>query len=386
MKKLIFFILFLVALYCVCPEPVKAEENDFESVLSTLMDSLDGDDLNAELDGVWDSYGQAGGTLKDKLRSVISGDFSANYSGAISAVGNMIFSGVRSLFPTLICVCLIALLYSFVKTLDPEFLSEGTDRILYFTCYAAILGLIIYKAMDIANECFGAVKVYAGQMDLVFPLIITVMTATGSEVSASVYTPAVAFLSNGITGVISAVVAPLTLFLIMFSAVSGLSQTLRTEKFTAFISSAIKWILGICLTVFTTFISVQGITAGTYDGITLRVTKYAVGNSVPLVGGFLRDGAELFVASGVLIKNALGICGLFLVAGAFLAPLTELIAFTLFLKLAAGLIEPFTDTRMTDFIFGIAKNLNFVLASVLVACFMYVLTVVIMIFAGGAIL
>ena len=193
-------------------------------------------------------------------------------------------------------------------------------------------------------------------------------------------------MSNGITGIISAVVAPLTLFLIMFSAVSGLSQTLRTEKFTAFISSAIKWILGICLTVFTTFISVQGITAGTYDGITLRVTKYAVGNSVPLVGGFLRDGAELFVASGVLIKNALGICGLFLVAGAFLAPLTELIAFTLFLKLAAGLIEPFTDTRMTDFIFGIAKNLNFVLASVLVACFMYVLTVVIMIFAGGAIL
>ena len=172
----------------------------------------------------------------------------------------------------------------------------------------------------------------------------------------------------------------------MFSAVSGLSQTLKTEKFAAFVSSAIKWILGVCLTVFTMFISVQGIAAGTYDGVTMRITKYAVGNSVPLVGGFLRDGAELFVASGVLIKNALGICGLILISGAFLAPLAELIAFTLFLKLSAGIIEPFTYSRMTGFLTGLAKNLNYVLAAVLVVCFMYVLTVVLLIISGGSLL
>ncbi|MBP5308164.1 MAG: stage III sporulation protein AE [Clostridia bacterium] len=385
MKKLVLFTLILIALYCVCPETAHAEES-FNDVLSTLIDSLEGDELNEALDGVWESYGGEKGSLKDKLLSVINGDFSLGYGNAISAISALVFSGVKSLFPTLISVCVIAVLYSLVKTLNPEFLSEGTDRILYFTCYAAILGLLIYKAFDIANGCFSAISTYSRQMETVFPLILTVMAATGSSVSASVYTPAVAFLSNGITVIITGIVMPMSLFLIMFSSVSGLSHSMKTEKFGAFVSSAIKWILGICVTVFTVFLSVKGITAGTYDGITLRVTKYALGNSVPLVGGFLRDGAELFVASGVLIKNALGICGLALVAGVFIAPVTELIAFSMFLKLVSGITEPFIDNKITDFLFGLSKNLNFVLASALVVCFMYVITVVLLIFSGGALL
>ena len=378
--------LLLIAVYCICPETVKAEENNLDEILSSLIDSLDGDELNGELDGVWEHYGRTGGTLKDKLLSVINGDFSADYGNVLSAVAGLVFSGIRSLFPTLITVCAIALLYSFVKTLNPEFLSESTDKILYFTCYSAILGLLVYKAVYVTEKCFGAVNSFAGQMEAVFPLIITVMAATGANVSASVYTPAVAFLSNGITNVITFAVMPMSFFLIVFSSVSGLSQSLKTEKFSAFVSSAIKWILGICATVFTLFLSVQGLTAGTYDGISLRITKYAVSNSVPVVGGFLKDGAELFVASGILIKNALGICGLILVVSSVLAPIVELVALSLFLKLAAGITEPFTDGRMSSFVFGLAKNLNYVLAAALVVSFMYVLTVVIMIFAGGAIL
>jgi hypothetical protein len=55
-----------------------------------------------------------------------------------------------------------------------------------------------------------------------------------------------------------------------------------------------------------------------------------------------------------------------------------------FLKLSAGLIEPFTDSKISDYMFSIAKNLNYVLASVLVVCFMYLVTIILIICAGGA--
>jgi len=213
-----------------------------------------------------------------------------------------------------------------------------------------------------------------------------VVTAPVTNVSAAVYQPAVAFLSTGVTGVITSFVLPMTVVLIIFSAISGLSQTLKTEKLASFVSSVIKWILGICVTVFTMFLSIQGLTAGMYDGITLRVTKYAIGNTVPIVGGFLKDGVDLFLAAGLLIKNALGICGIILVVGGMIKPVVELIAFSLFLKLTAGLIEPFVDAKMSGFMYDLSKNLGFVLAATLIVCFMYVITIVLLICTGGSLL
>lgn len=386
MKKLILFIIVLISLYCLIPDKVNAETESFDDVLSSLIGALDGDELNGELDEIWGNFNSEDQTLKDKLLSVINGDLSADYGNILSAVGGLIFSGLKDLLPVLISVCMIALLYSFVNTLNPEFLSAGTEKILYFTCYAAIIGLLLYKTFDITNAGYSAIKKYAEQMDVVFPLIITVMTATGANVSASVYQPAVAFLSTGITNIITSVLMPMIFFLILFTSVSGLSQTVKTGKLSGFISSAIKWILGICITVFTMFMSIQGLTAGMYDGITLRVTKYAIGNSVPIVGGFLKDGVDLFLAAGLLIKNSLGICGIVLIVNVFLSPVVELIAFSLFLKLAAGLIEPFADSRISDYLYKLANNLNYVLATMLVVCFMYIVTVVLLICTGGAFL
>ena len=104
------------------------------------------------------------------------------------------------------------------------------------------------------------------------------------------------------------------------------------------------------------------------------------------MGGFLKDGAELFIASGVLIKNAVGVCGLFLVIAALLGPIVELLAFSLFLKLAAGVIEPFTDSRISGYLYTLAKNLNYILAGVLVVSFMYIITILLLISTGGALL
>jgi hypothetical protein len=53
--------------------------------------------------------------------------------------------------------------------------------------------------------------------------------------------------------------------------------------------------------------TVQGITSASIDGISIRATKYAISNSIPIVGGFLRDGFDIVIAGSVLIKNAVGI-------------------------------------------------------------------------------
>ena len=385
-KKLFLFVCVLIITYFILPVTASADGVEFSEVLNALIEALDSDSLNNELDGAWAELNLEEKTFKEKILSVINGDFSLNYSSALSAILNIIFSSVRSLIPILVSVCIIALLYSLLKAFNPDFLSEGTNKVVYFSCYAAILGLVLYKTFDVSKACVDSVVSYAKQMNAVFPLMLTVMTAMGATVSASVYQPAVAFLSNGITAVFTKAVIPLVGFLIIFSAVSGLTSAIKTEKLSSFVSSVIKWIIGICVTVFTMFLSIQGLTAGTYDGITLRITKYAIGNSVPIVGGFLKDGVDMFLVGGILIKNALGICGVVLILAAMLSPLFELIAFGLMLKLAAGLIEPLTDSSIPNLLTSLSKSLNYIMASVLIISFMYIITVILLICTGGALL
>ncbi len=384
MKKLALFTIFLLFVYSLIPTVVYAEEQvSFDSVLQTLLDSLDSEALDKELDEVWEELSLEKASFSDKIRLVLSGDFKADYGSIFSALFELVFSGLKSMLPVLISVCSIALVYSIAKNLSPDFLSDGIGKVLHFVCYAAVVSLLIFKTFDIVSDCFEGIDKYAKQMDIVFPVIITVMAATGANVSAAVYQPAVAFLSKGITGVVTSILLPMIVFIIVMSVVSGLSGAFKLDKFILFVSSVIKWVIGISVTVFTMFLSIQGLTAGMYDGISLRVAKYAIGNSVPLVGGFLKDGTDLFLASGLLIKNAVGVCGIILVISAVLAPIVELIVFTLFLKLAAGIMEPFADSKMADCVAGLSKNLGYVLASVLMVAFMYVLTIVLLICTGG---
>ena len=114
----------------------------------------------------------------------------------------------------------------------------------------------------------------------------------------------------------------------------NMSGEIKLKNFGALAKSIIKWVLGISLTVFTVFLTVQGITSATYDGFSFRAAKYAIGNTVPIIGGFLSGGLDMLVAGSVLIKNSLGSCCILLFAAVIAVPLIQLAVYNLFLKLA----------------------------------------------------
>jgi stage III sporulation protein AE len=158
---------------------------------------------------------------------------------------------------------------------------------------------------------------------------------------------------------------------------------LKTEKFCSFFKSINKWIIGIGVSVFGLFFTVQGITAATYDGIVRRAAKYAIGTGVPIIGGFLSGGFDLAIAGSVLIKNALGNFSLVLLVMILLRPLSVLIASNVLLRLSAAITHPFGDSKIASFLEETAENLQFCTAGVLFSAFLYFIAILIMVFASG---
>ena len=177
---------------------------------------------------------------------------------------------------------------------------------------------------------------------------------------------------------------PLIIISFTFSFASNFSSEIKLSKFSDFINSSIKWIIGITATVFGVFLSIQGITSACYDGISIKAIKYTVSNSIPIVGGFLKDGFDLIVAGSVLIKQAIGLSCVFGLFFLIISPVLSIAVFSLMLKLCSAIIETVSDARLSNFCLSITKSLGYVTAALLLVGFMFFIMVLLMIFSANA--
>ena len=325
-----------------------------------------------------------GGGIGETLRAMLAGDLSLDYGNVLQAILHLVFGDLSGLIPSFCVICSIAVLCGILNRFKSSFAEDGTSKLIFFICYSAVLVVILSSLAGIIADSIDTSESLRRQMQAIFPVLLTLIATSGGTVSVAVYQPAVLFLSEIVVNVIAGIVFPLASLICVLNMVGGMSGEIRLKKFSAFFAGVIKWVLGITLTAFTVFLTVQGITSATYDGLSFKAAKYAVSNSVPIVGGFLGSGFDLLAAGSVLIKNSLGSCGLVLLAAVIGVPLVQLIAYNLFLKLSAAVVEPVGDAAIADFLSSLSGTVNYFTAGLLAIGFMYFVTVLLLICSSNA--
>ncbi len=388
LKIILVFISLCILFFCVSsPCIIAVAEGTFDEIGTeeldkTIAEQLGELDLKALEEYVQSLGAFSGESITDRLLSYIRGGEFDFYTFG-EELKNVLFAKVLQLLPAFACIMATTLLSGLVSSLKSGGGQVATDTIFLITYVAALIPLlgILTEVIEIAK---GSLTSMQTQMQVVYPLILTMMAASGGGVSAAVCRPAVAFFSTSIVSVIQGVVFPLTIAIMVFSMTAKLTNQLQISKFTAFFKSINKWIIGICISVFGIFFTLQGITAATYDGVVRRAAKYAVSNGIPIVGGFLSGGFDLAVAGGILIKNSLGSMSIFLMLYVLFEPITLLIAVNVLLRLCAAITQPFADSRIANFLGETAENLHYCTAGLLFTAFLYFLSIMVMIFSTEA--
>lgn len=377
-------IAFFTLLFTFLPAGAEGEEGEQGAELigsiEQLLGELDTEQLQQYLDSLTAEQQELfGGNIGERILSVINGDFSLDYSNVLSALLSLVFGDLSALLPAFCAICAIALLCGILDKFKSAFSEKGTAKLIFFVGYSAVLVLVLSTFSGILSSCISAVSSLKAQMQAIFPILLTLIATSGGSVSVAVYQPAVLFLSEIIVGIVSGAVFPLAALICVLNMVGNMSGEIKLKNFSALFSSVIKWVLGISLAAFTVFLTVQGITSATYDGLSFKAAKYAVSNSVPIIGGFLGSGFDLVIAGSVLIKNSVGSCGIFLLAIVLAVPLVQLIAYNLFLRLAAAVTEPIGDSRITSFLSSLSGTVNYFTAGLLAVGFMYFVTMLLLI-------
>ena len=313
----------------------------------------------------------AGTSFAEKLQYVISGDYAENSQGFFSAVLSIFWENFKKFLPIIASIICIAILDGMVANLKPITNGKSIGNIVHFVTYGIIivfLGTTLVEIIRLATTTLTGIK---GMFDGIFPILLTLLTAVGGSVSVGIYQPAIALLSNAFVSMTTYILLPMFIFSMIFSIVGNLSNSVKLDKFVSFLQGSFKWTIGLCFTIFLGFVSIQGIMAGAVDGLSIKTAKYAIKSYIPIVGGYVSDGMSIIMASSMLIKNAVGGVGLFLLLSSVVSPVLNLVLFMLSLKFMAGVIEPIGNKKIANFAGELSKSLSLLVALIVAVSFMY---------------
>ena len=348
---------------------------EFDETINEQLENLDLSGLNNFFENYCDDklgifQGQS---ILDKISAIINGNFGADTQTVLGGIANIFLEEIVSFLPLISSIIAIAVLSSLITELKST--NKSIGDIVHFVCFGVVIVLIMSAVTKMIALASSTLTLLDAQMEIMFPLLLTLLTAVGGTVSVAVYQPAVAVLTSIVTKIFAGVLLPLFVFAVVLTIISHISPNIKLDKIASFLFTLFKWIIGIVFTVFMAFLAIKGITAGSIDSVSFKTARYSLSTYVPIVGGYLSEGLNLILASCVLIKNAVGTAGLFIMFSTIVVPLITLVLFMFVLKFTGAVLGPLSDNRISNFMGALSKVFLMPIVMILAVAFMYVVFV-----------
>ena len=259
---------------------------------------------------------------------------------------NLFGSEVTTNIKSIASILTIIIIHSILKSISESLGNDGISKLIYYVQYILIVTIIMSNFTGIVKLVQETASNLVGFMNLLVPLLITLMMYTGSITTSTIIEPVVLFMINLIGNLIQDLIIPLVLILTSLVVISKISDKAQVDKLSKFLKSGITWFLGIVLTVFVGVVSLEGTLSSSVDGITAKTTKSIVSSAIPVVGKILGDAVDTVLGCGVVLKNAIGLVGVIIVVGICIMPIIKLSILTISYKLLATLSQPIADKNI----------------------------------------
>ncbi len=313
--------------------------------------------------------------IKNKVYSIISGENAISYSSFIASVFGMLLDVIVRYLPMLSLIVAIGIISNLLGGIKSKFNEKSTGNLIHLVCFLTISILIIGMISSLTNITNESINSMVSQMNALFPILLTLMIGLGATASVGVFQPIVAIMSTYVADFFSYLILPMFMFSFVFGLITNLSDTIKLDKFNSFISSLFKWCVGLVFTIFFAVFTIQGITAGTFDSLSIRTTKYTIKSYIPIMGMYLSEGMDLIMASTLLIKNSIGLVGVLMIITTILSPLLEIIIFSLLLKLISAILQPMGNNKTSNFLMSTSKSITMLSSCILAIGFMYLVSI-----------
>lgn len=319
----------------------------------------------------------------DTLQKITLGGIALDPEDWLGKIRSLLLGEVASVLDLLGKMLLLAMLCVLMQQLQSSFRSSETAMLSYSVCFIFLLTIgirAVYSAVILAEQTVGAMLAI---MEALLPMLLFLLAAAGSAVSAALFTPLVLFAVNALGLFVKSVIMPLFLLVTVLDAVNYFSSSYRVGHLAALLRQIGMLLFALGMMLFTGSLAVQGITGGIADGLGVRTAKFAVGNLIPLVGKMFADSVDVIFGASLILKNAIGVFGMMTIGAICLVPLVKLFVLAFLMKAGGALIQPMGEVRLAECLTKMGSNILLLFAAVLAVALLFFLTVTIIVGVGA---
>ena len=343
LKKFIKFISIAILFIIIIVFPKKVFAETEEEIMDTTQEKFNISDFINE------AQNYTGDFLEDvDLNNILSQAIQGKVDNKtiFQKILKLLGSEINTSLKTLISILVIIVIHGILKSITDNLENKNISQIIYFVQYILIVTLIMSNFTEIINLVKNTANDLVGFINLLMPLLLTLMIYTGSIATSSILEPVILFAINLIGNLIKDILIPVVFIIVIFSIISKISERIQIEKLSKFLKSSVIWGLGVILTIFVGVVSLEGTLSSSVDGITAKTAKTAVSTVIPVVGKILGDVVDSVLGCGIILKNAVGIVGVIIIIGICIMPIIKIATLCIMYSLASAIVQPVADGKI----------------------------------------
>lgn len=175
--------------------------------------------------------------------------------------------------------------------------------------------------------------------DAAAPAMAALTAASGMEASAAILSPAAAIAANLAQDVFLDWGIPVCGLALCVSAAGSMSEAFDLSRGFRLLKRLSGWGTGLCFTLFTAMLALQGNVAAAADGVGLRTAKFAVDSASPVIGSGVSEVWDSYIAGVFAARSALGFSGVALLLAAGFPPLLHAASAMLMLHITSVVLD-----------------------------------------------
>lgn len=216
------------------------------------------------------------------------------------------------------------------------------------------------------------------------PVFAAFLAAGGSIAGSASYQAFVLFLTEIIMQLTNGMLLPLLQMSTALGIADAVNPQLRLEKLAGGLRTAVTWILGTMMALFSALLSVRTFVASAADSLAAKSVRLLTAGMIPIVGSAVSDAYGTVQGSIRLLRNGTGAVGIIVIILLTVPPLLSLLLH----RAVFWLMQVFADMAGAESLAKLYRNMQAVLSAsfaMLVCCaVMLIFSSAIMILLTGA--
>ena len=358
---------------------------EIQKIAEDQLDILDIDQWNKFNKNLDNYQGSLLATInfKEMIINLVTGKFELDWKKIYGNFGKVFFAEIKLNLSFMAKIFAIAIFTGILSNFKTNFSDSTVGELAWIVCYILIVVLIIQSIIVVLNVGKNTIEQMTSFMQILFPALLALLIGMGGIASSGIMQPATVLLT-GVTGIfLKNIMLPLIFLSTILVLISNINDNISLENLSKLTRNICSWVLGIVFTIFIGVLSVQGIIAASFDGVSIRTTKYAIETFVPVVGKMFSQTVDVIISSSLMLKNAVGVVGLMVSISICIYPILKILSLMAIYKLSSALLEPISDKRVVNCLNEICSVLVILLVTLLGITILFFLTIALLIGLGN---